>query len=94
MQGAALLAAWDSGREESVEMTLYTPQEVATFLKLRVQTVYDYIHRGKLPAVRLGNRYRISRADLEAFLGQQKSGHSASPGPSGEPHLNSVGTGE
>jgi len=49
-------------------MILYTPQEVADLLKLRVQTVYDYIRTGKLTAVRLGNRYRIAHPDLEAFL--------------------------
>jgi excisionase family DNA binding protein len=60
---------------------LYTPQEVARFLRLRVQTVYDYIHRGLLPAVRLGNRYRIDPADLQAFLNLQRSGGPPAPIP-------------
>ncbi len=51
-----------------METVYYTPQEVAERLKLRVHTVYDYIRKGRLPAVRLGNRCRIAQADLEAFL--------------------------
>ena len=46
----------------------YTPQEVAEQLKLRVHTVYAYIRQGRLPAVQFGNRCRIARADLEAFV--------------------------
>jgi excisionase family DNA binding protein len=45
-----------------------TPAEVAELLRLRVQTVYEYIRLGRLPAVRLRKGYRISREDLEAFL--------------------------
>ena len=51
-----------------METVYYTPQEVAERLKLRVHTIYDYIRKGRLPAVRLGNRCRIAQADLEAFL--------------------------
>jgi len=65
-----------------METVFYTPQEVADLLKLRVVTVYDYIKMGKLTAARLGNRYRIAREDLEAFLEAAKGGsrHLASNG--------------
>jgi excisionase family DNA binding protein len=56
-----------------METVYYTPKEVAERLKLRVQTIYDYIRKGRLPAVRLGNRCRIAQSDLDAFLAQQKS---------------------
>jgi excisionase family DNA binding protein len=56
-----------------METVFYTPKEVAERLKLRVQTVYDYIRKGRLPAIRLGNRCRIAESDLDAFLAQQKS---------------------
>ena len=49
-------------------IVLYTPQEVADLLKLRVETVYEYIRTGRLSAARLGNRYRISQTDLDTFL--------------------------
>src|SRR5437867_528870 len=56
-----------------METVYYTPQEVAERLKLRVHTIYDYIRKGRLPAVRLGNRCRIAQSDLEAFLERQKN---------------------
>lgn len=47
---------------------LYTPHEVAEALKLRVNTVYEYIRMGKLVAAKFGNRYRITQEDLERFI--------------------------
>jgi excisionase family DNA binding protein len=66
----------------TMETTYYTPKEVAERLKLRVQTIYDYIRKGRLPAVRLGNRCRIAQSDLDAFLRQRRGGSSASDGKS------------
>jgi excisionase family DNA binding protein len=60
-----------------MDTVYYTPKEVADRLKLRVQTIYDYIRKGRLPAVRLGNRCRIAASDLEAFLERQKGATSA-----------------
>jgi excisionase family DNA binding protein len=62
-----------------MDAVYYTPKEVAERLKLRVQTVYDYIRKGRLPAVRLGNRCRIAQSDLEAFLERQKGEISSTP---------------
>lgn len=50
-----------------------TPAEVASLLRLRVQTVYEYIRLGRLAAVRLRKGYRISREDLDAFLEASKT---------------------
>lgn len=52
---------------------LYTPREVAELLKLRVNTVYQYIRMGKLPAAKFGNRYRITREDLGRFIEENKT---------------------
>ncbi len=43
-------------------------QEVAKILGVRVETVRNYIKRGKLPAVKLGRDYKITQRDLEEFL--------------------------
>lgn len=59
-----------------MDTVYYTPREVAEHLKLRVQTVYEYIREGRLPAIRLGNRCRIAHSDLEAFLADRRSGAS------------------
>jgi excisionase family DNA binding protein len=60
-----------------MDTAYYTPKEVAERLKLRVQTIYDYIRKGRLPAVRFGNRFRIAASDLEAFLERHKAAPSS-----------------
>ncbi|OLF15260.1 helix-turn-helix domain-containing protein [Actinophytocola xanthii] len=48
---------------------LYSTEEVAEQLGLHVRTVRGYVRDGRLKAVRIGKQYRITREDLEAFLG-------------------------
>jgi excisionase family DNA binding protein len=49
--------------------TFLTVAEVAELLKLNRQTVYNYLDRVELPAVRVGaRRVRIKQSDLDAFL--------------------------
>ena len=48
--------------------SLLTPEQVAGILQVHVLTVYSYIRRGKLGAVRLGRSYRIVPKDLEIFI--------------------------
>jgi excisionase family DNA binding protein len=57
----------------------YSPQEAADALGLCLNTVYNLIHNGKLPYVKINRRLLIPRADLEALL---KDGQSCNP-PSG-----------
>lgn len=52
-----------------MEKQLYSAEEVAEQLGLHVRTVRGYVRDGRLRAVRIGKQYRISRADLEAFVG-------------------------
>ncbi len=52
---------------------LLTPEQVAGILQMHVLTVYSYIRRGKLDAVRLGRRYRIIPKDLELFIESNRS---------------------
>lgn len=37
-------------------------------LKITVQTVYDWITAGKLPAIKIGKSYRIEGGDIEALI--------------------------
>jgi excisionase family DNA binding protein len=48
--------------------TLLTPEQVAGILQLHVLTVYSYIKRGRLNAIRLGRCYRITPKELDLFL--------------------------
>jgi excisionase family DNA binding protein len=47
---------------------LLTVAEVADTMRVSSMTVYRLIHRGELPALRLGKNYRIRVADVQRFL--------------------------
>jgi excisionase family DNA binding protein len=48
--------------------TLYTTEEVAEKLKITPKTVRQYIQRGELEAIDMGQGYRIYKRDLDTFL--------------------------
>ncbi|MCK2216149.1 helix-turn-helix domain-containing protein [Actinomadura sp. ATCC 31491] len=50
-------------------MEQYTVEQAAGVLGLHVKTVRNYVRDGRLPAVRVGKRYRIAKDDLAAFAG-------------------------
>ncbi len=47
---------------------LLTPEQVAEILQVHVLTVYGYIRKRKLDAVRLGRNYRIIPEELTRFI--------------------------
>jgi excisionase family DNA binding protein len=49
---------------------LYTPQEVAKIVRVTRTTIYQHIKKGQLKAIRIGNQYRITKAQLEEYLQQ------------------------
>jgi len=52
-------------------ITLLTTQEAAERLRLRRDTVLDYIKKGKIKAIQFNKRiYRIQEKDLERFIKQ------------------------
>lgn len=48
--------------------TLLTCTEVQAILRIGKSKLYRLIREEKLPAIRLGNTYRIRRSELEAYL--------------------------
>jgi excisionase family DNA binding protein len=56
---------------------LLVPVEVAKTLRVNVLTVYSYIRRGDLKAIRLGRGYRIRLEDLALFIESKKVGSSS-----------------
>jgi excisionase family DNA binding protein len=52
------------------------PVEVAKTLRVNVLTIYSYIRRGDLKAIRLGRGYRITPKDLALFIESKKVGSS------------------
>ena len=50
-----------------------TIQEVADYLKLHYQTVYDKVVKTKeIPASKIGRRWRVQKKDVIAYLERQK----------------------
>jgi len=54
---------------------LLTLQQVADELQLHIGTVREWVREEKLPAIKLSKReYRVTRADLNKFLAERKTG--------------------
>jgi excisionase family DNA binding protein len=45
-----------------------TPEQAAEYLQVSRETIYRYIHRGQLAAMKLGRVYRIPRDSLELLF--------------------------
>ena len=52
----------------TTEKVAYSVRETAECLGLHPNTVYQLISAGKLPALRLGRKILVSRAELEKWL--------------------------
>ena len=46
----------------------YTPEEIAGKFKVNVATVWEWIRKGKLGAVKVGRLYRVSEDQLNDFI--------------------------
>jgi len=46
----------------------YTCQQIAEKFNVKRRTVWSWIRSGKLPAIRLGEQYRVSEEDLQRFI--------------------------
>ena len=51
---------------------LLTVEEVAKKLRIAESTVYNFIHRGVLPAVKMGKSVRLSPHDVNVVLEKLK----------------------
>ena len=47
---------------------LYTLQEVADYLRVSRQTIYNYVSAKRLPAYKLAREYRVTEKDLQEFI--------------------------
>jgi excisionase family DNA binding protein len=54
---------------------LLTVKETAEYLRIPSQTVYYLVHRGKIPAIQIGGRWRVKKSALDhEVLWQDKQG--------------------
>jgi len=57
------------------------PDVVAAEIDMSTAAVLRWIRNGDLPAIKLGNRVRIHRADLDAFLQKRRMNSAKGGGP-------------
>ena len=47
---------------------ILTPEEAAGYLRVHTQTVYRRLRTGTLPGAKVGDQWRIRKADLDEYL--------------------------
>lgn len=45
-----------------------TTKELAEYLKLTEVTIYKYVHEGKIPALKIGSRWRFDKDQIDDLL--------------------------
>jgi excisionase family DNA binding protein len=50
---------------------LLTIRETASYLAIPEQTVYFHVHRGTIPAFKIGGRWRVKQSSLDAIVNPQ-----------------------
>jgi excisionase family DNA binding protein len=52
----------------------FSCEEIAVRYAVKITTVWEWIRRGDLPAIKIGKQYRIRASDLEAFERDNRTG--------------------
>lgn len=50
------------------EKKYYTARELANMLSYNIMTIYRYIGRGKLKAIKSGKEFRVEKTDWDKFV--------------------------
>jgi excisionase family DNA binding protein len=54
---------------------LLTAADVAAWLNLNIETVYDLIAKDQLPAIKIGGQWRFQEAQVCEWLGRRRTTH-------------------
>jgi excisionase family DNA binding protein len=46
--------------------------ELAEYLKLRKQTIYNWLHQGKISGIKVGGVWRFDRKEVDGWLRSRK----------------------
>ncbi len=46
--------------------------ELADYLKLQKQTIYNWLHQGKISGIKVGGVWRFDRREVDAWLRSKK----------------------
>jgi excisionase family DNA binding protein len=57
-----------------VDNEIMTLEEVASFLRLKPQTIYKWAQEKRIPAAKLGKEWRFRRSLIELWLDEQMLG--------------------
>src|SRR5438045_7834622 len=70
-----------------IDETFLTTEEVLEYLQVNLRTVYRLIKAGKIPAVRVGRKWRFRKRDIDAWLDSQRprAGTARAPQPAAGP---------
>ncbi len=52
---------------------IYNCEEVSERYNVKLITVWDWIRKKKLPAIKIGREYRIKEEDLKAFEDERRT---------------------
>lgn len=47
---------------------LLTPEELCSLLKVKKQRLYEWVHLGRIPYIKVGRFLRFSRSQINAWL--------------------------
>ena len=61
--------------------TFYTPDELASMLKVTRQAIYNWIQQGRIEAVRIGRTVRIPGAEVDRLLREGRTPRQANQPP-------------
>ena len=59
--------------KNNISKNFLTPREVAKDLQLNPLTIYGYIKKKTLMAIKIGRNYRIAKEDLDKFIKSNKT---------------------
>ncbi|MBU0504185.1 MAG: helix-turn-helix domain-containing protein [Candidatus Omnitrophota bacterium] len=52
---------------------LMSIEELASYLQLQRQTIYNWLNQGKISGIKVGGVWRFDRRDVDAWLKSRKS---------------------
>jgi excisionase family DNA binding protein len=58
---------------------LYTVEETAEYLKLKLRTVRAFLTAGKIKGVKVGREWRVPESDLQAYIDGLKAARDSKP---------------
>lgn len=64
----------DSYEEKNPQLEpLWTVEQVAAYFSIDRLTIYRWVYKGKIKSVKVGNRVRIPRSEIERIAGETKN---------------------